>query len=415
MDNQDTDGSSAGDDADMNTEEQVNNNQSQFTYPPSSIFTRRLKSFPPPNLVVLVGPNQHAFHYHAFMLASQSDYVDTLLSSPAAMKEREQMKISFPEVDVQVWEKMMKLLEPGGLTKTPMFADLLEVLPFYDKYQFSAGLRICDVILSDFLTVFLNPESRMWHTYRSADDAQFVKMVTMGHRLNLPQSKDLAVEYAGSRLKYILSCKEQVITDLLPLVENDAEILVAMVSTVLGKKSKDMTVDEMREFTRRNGFAEQCIGMHKQIQEIDRQMRQFGDIMTIRVQSQIEEFSGEYESLPASEFDPKYKRFLSRSVTSESTHCGGAMKYVWIKHSAGFRRHVIESVDVFGNEWQMSIIGYNEHPMQPVVAYKWGGIRSSIVPPHFGWVDASPEENDNPDVPRTFKIAYDYEAKRGFY
>ena len=89
MDNQDTDGSSAGDDADMNTEEQVNNNQSQFTYPPSSIFTRRLKSFPPPNLVVLVGPNQHAFHYHAFMLASQSDYVDTLLSSPAAMKERE--------------------------------------------------------------------------------------------------------------------------------------------------------------------------------------------------------------------------------------------------------------------------------------------------------------------------------------
>lgn len=60
------------------------------------------------------------------------------------------MKISFPEVDVQVWEKMMKLLEPGGLTKTPMFADLLEVLPFYDKYQFSAGLRICDVLLSDF-------------------------------------------------------------------------------------------------------------------------------------------------------------------------------------------------------------------------------------------------------------------------
>ena len=266
------------------------------------------------------------------------------------------MKISFPEVDVQVWEKMMKLLEPGGLTKTPMFADLLEVLPFYDKYQFSAGLRICDVILSDFLTVFLSPESRMWHTYRSADDAHVVKMVTMGHRLNLPQSKNLAVEYAGSRLKYILSCKEQVITDLLPLVENDAEILVAMVSTVLGKKSKDMTVDEMREFTRRNGFAEQCIGMHKQIQEIDRQMRQFGDIMTIRVQSQIEEFSGEYESLPASEFDPKYKRFLSRLATSEGTHCGGAMKYGWVKHAAGFRRYVIESVDVFGNEWQMSII-----------------------------------------------------------
>jgi hypothetical protein len=46
---------------------------------------------------------------------------------------------------VSVWEKMMKLLEPGGLSPSPNIVDFLEVLPFYDKYQLSAGLRICEV------------------------------------------------------------------------------------------------------------------------------------------------------------------------------------------------------------------------------------------------------------------------------
>jgi hypothetical protein len=162
----------------------------------------------------------------------------------------------------------------------------------------------------------------MWISHGSEDNVSLVKLIALGHRLNLPQSTDLAVEYAGSCLKYILSCKEQVINDLLPLVENDDEILVC---TVLGKKSLDMTVDEMREFTRRDGFAEQCIQMHKQIQEIDMQLRQIGDIDTLTVQKQILEFSGEYKSLLGSTFDPEYKHFFSRMA--ESAHCGGWWGY----------------------------------------------------------------------------------------
>jgi hypothetical protein len=60
-------------------------------------------------------------------------------------------------------------------------------------------------------------------------------------------------------------------------------------------------------------------------------------------------------------------------------------------------------------------MSFTRQHSQPIVAYKWEGTHSSIVPPKFGWFDAFPEDNEYPDVPRTFRISYRYETKCGYY
>lgn len=61
------------------------------------------------------------------------------------------MRISFPEIQPETWEKMMKYLEPTQVH--PSLEDLLLIIPLYDKYQFLALLRYCDIFISnEFLT-----------------------------------------------------------------------------------------------------------------------------------------------------------------------------------------------------------------------------------------------------------------------
>ena len=60
--------------------------------------TRHLQSFGAPDLQVSIGEDEQLYHYHSLILASQSLYIDTLLSSPVAHKEQEKMRISFPEI-----------------------------------------------------------------------------------------------------------------------------------------------------------------------------------------------------------------------------------------------------------------------------------------------------------------------------
>ena len=80
---------------------------------PFSPMTRHLQSFGAPDLQVSIGEDEQLYHYHSLILASQSLYIDTLLSSPVAHKEQEKMRISFPEIQPETWEKMMKYLGPS--------------------------------------------------------------------------------------------------------------------------------------------------------------------------------------------------------------------------------------------------------------------------------------------------------------
>ena len=72
-----------------------------------SLSTRRLQSFPPPDLEVLVGPQQRIYRYHAVILAAHSEYVDTILSSPMAVRNQEKKRIGFTDIEEKKWGKMI--------------------------------------------------------------------------------------------------------------------------------------------------------------------------------------------------------------------------------------------------------------------------------------------------------------------
>lgn len=383
-----------------------------FTYPQTSILTRRLKSVPPPNLEVLIGPNQHVFRYHPFILASQSDYVDTILSSPAAIRERNQMKISFPEIELQTWEKMVNLLEPGGLWPTPELKDLAEVLPLYDKYQFTSGVKICDKIMFGVLSNLLQRKIR---SYGCLDDENsLMKLVVLCYEMNLPKTKNMSVKFARLRLNWLRSCNEKVITDLLPLLENDDETLQTMVFTLYGKNSRGMTMDEIRNETKKQNFGRRCIDMCKQICEVDEQMKHMGHVKTISVSCHNDNVaSGSYEQLQS-----KKVWYSNVFPSAADDHEGGAMKYIWVKQQRADtdREHVlIESADVFGNVWEMICTTFSddESIISRSVLYRWEGSRSSVIPPKQGWRRVEEHHPEMSDA--CLSLNYYYEKNDRYY
>ena len=131
----------------MSTPKEGNEPTSKAVQQPTTIsMTRRLQSFGSPDLEVTIGKSEKLYRYHSFLLASQSDYVDTILSSPAARNEQLRGRISFPDITIDTWEKMLKFLSPCEVQ--PSLEDMIEIIPFYDKYQFSYGLKYCDQLLS---------------------------------------------------------------------------------------------------------------------------------------------------------------------------------------------------------------------------------------------------------------------------
>ena len=60
-----------------------------------------------PDLEVVVGQgdDMRTYHHHSVLLASYSDYVDTMLSVP--MREQETRRITFPDITPANWDKIM--------------------------------------------------------------------------------------------------------------------------------------------------------------------------------------------------------------------------------------------------------------------------------------------------------------------
>jgi hypothetical protein len=107
--------------------------------------TKKLRSvFPDLNIIVGEGDLQKAYECYSQIMASYSGYIDTALTMP--MREQETRTLTFPEIHPDDWEKMISYLLPGAAPPQSV-ADVGAVLRWYDKYDFDAGLEICDKAL----------------------------------------------------------------------------------------------------------------------------------------------------------------------------------------------------------------------------------------------------------------------------
>lgn len=87
--------------------------------------------------------------YHSVSMASHSNYIDAMLSTP--MKESGTKELSFPDISVSQWEAMMNFLTNPSASRHMKVQDAIELVRLYDKYDFRSGVDLCDDVLADLI------------------------------------------------------------------------------------------------------------------------------------------------------------------------------------------------------------------------------------------------------------------------
>jgi hypothetical protein len=96
------------------------------------------------------------YWYHASVMAIHSNYIDTMLAS--GMKESNTYEVSFPDIPPATWDSMMKFLDKPLAIHLMKVEDVMEVAPWYDKYDFPEGRELSGHILKKYFEVMLNTE-----------------------------------------------------------------------------------------------------------------------------------------------------------------------------------------------------------------------------------------------------------------
>lgn len=92
---------------------------------------------------------QKEYDVYGQVLAKHSKFVDTSLS--VEMQEREKRELVFHGCAPETFELAIKVVENPHIARRMTAEDALKVVRFYDKYEFSGGLLLCDDILEEFL------------------------------------------------------------------------------------------------------------------------------------------------------------------------------------------------------------------------------------------------------------------------
>ena len=134
--------------------------------------------------------------YQSQTLATKSKYIDALLAAP--MKERKSRTITFPDITPQIWELMMKFIDDPIASRTMKAEDVAKVAEYYDKYEFTIGTKLCDLILEEYFQALI---ARFDAKERSipdpvAPDVDFiVNSFVIANHANLPEAVDAGMVF----------------------------------------------------------------------------------------------------------------------------------------------------------------------------------------------------------------------------
>jgi len=186
----------------------------------ASSASKRLRCGEEPDLKVFVGKERSLFRYYSVNLATHSEYVDTLLATP--MSEAASRELSFPDVDPEIWEKMISLLEDPLAVLDMTVEDAVGVLPLYDKYQFHRGKDLCGRVLSKFISDMND----------TADLDQLIDVLLVADSSeHLEHTREIGVEALQKRLQMpnlrIMFTVSQ-IERLVPLLQKEERLLEAI-------------------------------------------------------------------------------------------------------------------------------------------------------------------------------------------
>jgi len=114
-----------------------------------------------PDLKVVVGAGDDTVTkwYYSQTLASKSKYIDTVLSTP--MNESLTKTITFPDIQPNVWDKMMLFLDSPLAVRKMNTNDAVAIAVYYEKYGFTEGANLCDDILKEYFLSLEDSEATL--------------------------------------------------------------------------------------------------------------------------------------------------------------------------------------------------------------------------------------------------------------
>lgn len=321
-----------------------------------------------PDLEVVVGTQvQEVFHYHSVILASYSEYVDTMLASP--MREQSEMKITFPDIEPEVWVKLIKFLEPGGSRATDLDIVVSDLLPICDRYGFRSGINLIDDIISTLLSSYNTGNATFGF------DANFMNTVAAAavesKRFNLKRSALEATKFATQTFKNPTR-QDFNYQLLLPLVENDEATLKHAVSTILGRE--EMSIEEMRNVISDESFNSAFSLRLRLIQDEEKNMFKLSVDRVKVIGAGVAEINGV--------FNRDY-RDIGPAVMMSGFSMSGIML-----NGGEMSEALLQAKDPFGKVWEIAVVTVENPEGQNVrssVLYRWEKEYSSLVPPRHGW------------------------------
>ena len=96
------------------------------------------------------------------------------------MKEKDEYVISFPDIEPEVWSKIMLYLDDPVAARQMTAKDAKEVALLYDKYEFVEGTKLCDIVIVEYMKTTADMEKSF-----SLDLELIIDLVLVSHKANL--------------------------------------------------------------------------------------------------------------------------------------------------------------------------------------------------------------------------------------
>lgn len=384
-----------------------------------------------PDLEVVVGQGNdtRTYRHHAVVLASYSDYIDTMLSVP--MREQETRRITFPDITPAGWENMMMMHQINGRRDLKSFMNKEEapiLLPLLDKYQFNDALGACDASLANMFSGWI------YDALTAGDLQNAIGVAQAAHGLNatsMEKSKRKMAKFAIEKLQDMPSSltaeNAKILLSLLVEVDDDNDDNVRALanfieianngdmvpSKPLGKQTNlgsrisdgmfwhmEKDVQQMRRMIRESDFAERLRMRTLQLSEQDDMMRRLV-VKRLRVDAAPGESDGELNLVTG---DYVRKDTTVEGFVSKMGKIAGAKRYCYTKHytteDGDAMKIIIEPYDLLGTKWVMTDyeIADDDDPISTFeFLFFWENEFGSLLPPKYGWKRASRGEDDDPN------------------
>jgi hypothetical protein len=159
------------------------------------------------------------------------------------MKESTTREISFPDIAPATWESMMKFLEQPLAGRRMQATDVMEVAPFYDQYDFTAGRELCDHVLAEYF--------KAMRELMVPDDLDFfIDAVLLADAVHLEEAKEAGVKWIKMTMTRIFKKNSIIerdptiftrdhITKLVPLIRKEDVLFEIVKNIAPGVETKD--------------------------------------------------------------------------------------------------------------------------------------------------------------------------------